>query len=306
MAKQNRVFGKVAKTLHKMKPNLVDATNIPLELRILKYKRQLHKKPYESTSWSDRSVYKDFCAVAAKHDDIFTMFKSYRSYREILENVPMETGRDCLQIIRSEGKEFLKYFDKFMQNDGVGNPVRYRYDIGKASPTTLRYVKVLVDLVNRFGSLDGLHIVEIGGGYGGQCKIISDVYQFKSYTIFDLEEVLQLTEKYLARMQLDNVFYKALHDAEPSDSYDLIISNCAFSECRKSIQDEYIDRVLLNSKRGYMTCNFDRETEDPNKPYDKKYLVKRMSERHDPVILEEVPKTGYMNFIMVWDDTIKK
>ena len=305
MTKRNNILGKVAKVAHKIKPNLVDATNLPLEFRILKYKRQLQKKPYTSTSWSDRDVYKDFCAVAAKHEDIFTMFKSYRSYREILENVSMETGRDCLQIIRNEGKNFLKYFDKFMQNDSVGNPVRYRYDFGKASPTTLRYIKVLVDLFNRFGNLNDFRIVEIGGGYGGQCKIIADVFQFKSYTIFDLDEILQLTGKYLDRMQVDNVFYKTLRDADTSDSYDLIISNCAFSECRKSIQDEYIDRILLKANRGYLTCNFDRETDDPNKPYAKKYLMKRMLKRHDPEIIDEVPKTGYMNFIMVWDDTIK-
>ena len=303
MLKRNGILRKVAETANKLKPTLVDASNLPLEIRIMRYKRQLQKKPYNSTSWSDRDVYKNFCAVAANHEDIFMMFKRYRSYREILENVSKETGRDCLQIIRNEGEGFLKYFDKFMQNDMVGNPIRYSYDIGKASPTTLRYIKVLVDLFNRFGSLEGFRIVEIGGGYGGQCKIISDAFQFQSYTIFDLEAVLQLTQRYLSKMHVDNVSYKTLQDADAAVSYDLIISNYAFTECMKPIQDEYIDHVILNATRGYLTCNYDKETPDPTTPYDKKYLVKRISERHNPEIIEEVPKTGYMNFIMVWDDT---
>jgi putative sugar O-methyltransferase len=303
--KRKSALYKLKETAQNLKPVLTDIQNLPLEIKIQRYRKQLQKKSYVATSWSDHDSYRDFCRIAANHEDIFRLFKRYRSYRAILEHLSKEVGGEYLQIIKNEGEDFLKYFDKFRGNDMAGDPIRYQYDIGKVSPTTLRYIKVLVDLFNRFGSLDGFHIVEIGGGYGGQCKIISDVFHFQSYTIFDLDAVLQLTQKYLSEMNVKDVRFKTLQDADATAPYDLVVSNYAFTECTKPVQDAYIDRVLLNASRGYLTCNYDKKSPDLNKPYDRDYLIQRISETHNPEVLEENPKTGYMNFIMVWDNTTK-
>jgi hypothetical protein len=39
-------------------------------------------------------------------------------------------------------------------------------------------------------------------------------------------------------------------------NFDLIISNYAFTEIDKNIQDIYIEKILRKSKHGYITCNF--------------------------------------------------
>jgi len=52
-------------------------------------------------------------------------------------------------------------------------------------------------MIELFGLLDDAKIVEIGGGYGGQCKIIYDCFEPISYLMIDLGELLKLQEKYL-------------------------------------------------------------------------------------------------------------
>ena len=128
------------------------------------------------------------------------------------------------------------------------------------SATTWRYIKVLSDLQMLFGDLDGWDVVEIGAGYGGQCKIINDLYDFSSYTIYDLEPVARLAQKYLRRVGSFAVDKLRLADfrrlgQDKRRMYDLVISNWALSECTKEIQDLYIEHVLRRSRRGYITYN---------------------------------------------------
>ena len=40
-----------------------------------------------------------------------------------------------------------------------------------------------------------------------------------------------------------------------SEDYDLVISNYAFSELRREVQDMYLEKIILRSKRGYITWN---------------------------------------------------
>ena len=56
---------------------------------------------------------------------------------------------------------------------------------------------MLSDLRALLGSLDDLDIIEIGGGYGGQCFVTSVVHSPKSYTLVDLEPCLAL-QKHLS------------------------------------------------------------------------------------------------------------
>ena len=47
-------------------------------------------------------------------------------------------------------------------------------DVGTMSPTTIRYIKNVSDIINAFGT--GMKsIVEVGGGYGGLCKVMSSL-----------------------------------------------------------------------------------------------------------------------------------
>ena len=114
---------------------------------------------------------------------------------------------------------------------------------------------ILCNLIEEFGDLSKFNIVEIGGGYGGQCKIISDYFKIKKYVIYDLPEVNKLQKKYLNKFNINNIFLKSFKSIEKEDDCDIIISNYALSECNKNIQDVYFNNVINYSKMGFMIWN---------------------------------------------------
>jgi hypothetical protein len=203
----------------------------------------------------DYNSYLKVCEKAAKDESVFKNFKRHPDYTPILEHVSYQQGLEYLSEIKQNCPNLLKYMDRFLTNDKIGNPNVYYFEDLKIniSPTTLRYIKVLSDLINLFGRLDEMNIIEIGGGYGGQCKIINDVYNPASYTLVDLPEVLKLNNKYLK--DIENIILRNIDDLSEIH-YDLCISNYAFSEVERKYQIFYAEKIIKNSDRGYITCNF--------------------------------------------------
>ena len=123
-------------------------------------------------SWTlqDSAVvpYLSACRAAAQGSDFFKGFKSHPAYRHVLEHVSYEEGQQYLDEVEIDYKDKL---DEIKENDALGTPVTCSYKgVGTISPTTVRYLKNTSDIVNKFGtSFDS--IVEIGGGYGGLCKV---------------------------------------------------------------------------------------------------------------------------------------
>ena len=208
------------------------------------------------SSCTEFTGYSLLCEQAANDDRIFETFRNRPEYTGVVETVDYSTGKEYLNIVMSQSPEFADVFEKFKSTDKLGNPKVYGYLYGLFSPTTLRYIKVLSDLKNYFGSLNGMRIIEIGGGYGGQCKVISDLFEFESYTLVDLQPCLRLAKKYLDKLEVKNVSYCTSHDLTGKCNYDLVISNYAFSEITRNVQDIYIKKILNKSSRGYMLCNF--------------------------------------------------
>lgn len=251
-----------------------------------------------STSISDKDSYVTICRAAAENDEVFKNFKRYPQYQEILEHCSREQGQAYLDEIYKIQHDYdlpsiQTYLDNFLQNDVLGNPIQFNYlELGVAiSPSTLRYIKVAYELWATFGRLDNFHITEIGGGYGGQCKVLSDLFQFASYTIIDLEVANLLQHRYLNTLGVKNVYLTSSIDK--GFKSDLVISNYAFSECHGDIQERYLDRVLLNSARGYMTLN---QISPDMKPIPYEVLAERLNGR----LMDEVPNTHPNNRILVW------
>ena len=183
------------------------------------------------TSIMDENDYRSVCAQAAQDPAAFGSFRAHPVYQYGLEHVTYDQGLECLRIAKQQSPHFFNSLDRFKTSDLVGSPVCYEYEaIGKIAPTTMRYIKIASDLQTMFGSLDGLSIIEIGGGYGGQCKILADLFNFKSYTIVDLSEPLALTKKFLSQCNVKNVTLVSPDEYIPGQHYDLVISNYAFSE----------------------------------------------------------------------------
>ena len=209
-----------------------------------------------SDTWTlqDEAVdpYLQVCRLAAQSSEYFNTFKSHPAYRHVLEHVSEDEGQKYLDEIEID---YMDKLDEVKQNDSLGGPVTYDYDkVGNISATTLRYIKNTSDIITKFGnSFDS--IVEIGGGYGGLCKVLSSFIKFEQYLLLDLEECNLLSRKYLSNFDLPTMSYRSEEIDEIDDNFDLLISNYAFSECHKDVQLDYIERFVKKSNNFYMMHN---------------------------------------------------
>jgi hypothetical protein len=150
---------------------------------------------------------------------------------------------------------------------------------------------------NDNSGFDGYNIIEIGGGYGGLVNTFSEYHNINSYTIVDLGTVNLLINKYLKKINSNILKGDRLktinaneheheHEATATDFnvnvnvnvdvdvdankphinnnnnnniiiYDLFISCWCLSEQKKHTFDEYLNKYIKNSKRGFIQLNYD-------------------------------------------------
>ena len=252
------------------------------------------------TSISDVNDYRKVCQLAYEDNGVFDGFKNDDIYIEILEHTSPEQGKQYFEEIMKDNPKLLEpdSIGIFSHNDMLGNPNKSMYgNFINMSPSILRYIKTISDLLKLFGDLNGKDIVEIGIGYGGLCLLICKYFNVKSYTLIDLQEVLNLSSKYLDYFNLESKLNFYTQDELSDNQYDILISNYSFSECTKETQDLYIEKVLNKSKHGYMTNNNISHIFSINS-YNKDELVNRI--KKDTKLMEEKPLTHKENYILYW------
>ena len=230
-------------------------------------------------SWTlqDSAVnpYLSACRAAAQGSDFFKIFKTNQAYRHVLEHVSCEEGKQYLEEIEIDYEDKL---DEIKENDALGTPVTCTYDgVGTISPTTIRYLKNTSDIVNKFGT-SFKSIVEIGGGYGGLCKVMSSFVDFEQYLLLDLEECNMLSTKYLGLFDLPTMSHQAEEIVDVENNFDLLISNYALSECNRETQMMYIERFVKKSDKFYLMHN-DFHADNGNMGH--KEFIEIMSDTHD-------------------------
>ena len=108
-----------------------------------------------------------------------------------------------------------------------------------------------------------------------------------------------LIKKYLDSInKIKDVEFLNLETSKPKD-WDLVISNYAFSELPRKLQEIYIDKVLLKSQRGYLIMNSGREN-FTNRSVGKLNLKELQDLLPSFEVLEEMPKTGPDNYVIIW------
>lgn len=215
----------------------------------------------ENTQWMVRDQvitnYLSACKEASENEEKFNQFKTDDRYTAILEHVSKKIADSYFKSVLENNAELINN-KSFYDNDNFGSPILNLFNSGRVharcSNSTMQYIGVLSNLIKEFGSLDNMSMVEIGGGYGGQCVIIQGVFDIKSYTIIDLLEPTLLQKKYLSKFK-ENKSETATVEGLPIKEYDLVISNYALTEILEPLQTEYVKNILLNSKHGYITCN---------------------------------------------------
>lgn len=211
----------------------------------------------DASSISDTNAYRALCNAASQDAAVFASFRQHPVYTEILEHVTPADGHKYLELVRDDDR-VLDFVRRAAPDLLRGGPITADFGLGHPmSPSLLRYAKVLADLRTHFGDLDGFRIVEVGVGYGGQCQIICGVHGVASYTLVDLPEPLALSETWLEPFEQaeDMKYVDSLRNDSESHESDLFISNYAFSEINRPIQESIIDRWASRAERGYLTYN---------------------------------------------------
>ncbi|HIK08652.1 MAG TPA: putative sugar O-methyltransferase [Oscillatoriaceae cyanobacterium M33_DOE_052] len=212
-------------------------------------------EPPLKTSLTDNGQYPEFCQNASQDPALFENFRRNPIYNAALEHDSFEQGLEYLEYAKKV-KRFDSHLEEFKKNDLIGNPMTFEYEpYGKIAPPTLRYLKVLSDIETHIGNLDNAKICEIGTGYGGLCRIICSYFQVAEYNLLDLPPVLSLVQKYLSHFEINTTIKYLDVSRLPNQEYDLVISNYAFTELRRDIQENYLQNVILKSKKGYITYN---------------------------------------------------
>lgn len=258
----------------------------------------------ESISGKDRA-YRDICLKASYSPKYFKTFRSIPQYAQIVE--PGDIG-DAFAgyLLENASDDIMKRLPIFEKLESIGKPqTRIFPNIGKFSGTTLRYIMIADHLTKLFSLPHDAKIVEIGAGFGGQCYILSSLISFSNYYIYDLPEVEVLINKVMERLTVPNVTCLPFNIDLPEEPIDLVISNYAFSECNKTIQLDYFNKVIKKSIRGYMIYNQIAESlfgNDYLSPYEFFDLLEKNGMH--PKIYPETISTHKDNLLIVWDNSL--
>lgn len=206
-------------------------------------------------------------------DGLFPTFRSHPTMLRVVEGSPARAGKWNLRRLKSN-KLFGLFVEKFSTSDFVGAPknliyFNFRGKNMSMNPTTLRYVNNLMNMLELFGPdvfrpaiVGGQKesIVEIGSGYGGECKIVNDFVSeyFKSalgdkWNVFDLNSSLPLISRWLATFG----YWASMNpDQNSLGRISLVVSNAAFSEMKRELQEKYMSQIIEKAQRGYFIENF--------------------------------------------------
>jgi hypothetical protein len=211
----------------------------------------------EWTARINQSDYINTLQDIIENSGSFSTFKSNAGYYSVVgcDAMKDEAGYILSDIIKIKHKQLLGDLKKFRENDRIGSPPIYKTLLGNFSPNTLRYMLVLGELEEHFGSLNEKNIIEIGSAYGGQCFIISRRHEFKSYTLVDIPKSVEISKKYLFLLKATkNVIFEGTNQITSKES-DLVISNFALTELDDIGWNFYFNNIISKTKNFYIITN---------------------------------------------------
>jgi hypothetical protein len=289
------------KTLHFLKQNgLLDSfEELLARTKLWDISDRDLKSLAQNSSFSDNNEYLSIVNLASDNDEVFIKFRANRQYRKILEHVTKSVGNQYLKEVRGLDLKYKELFETVSPLNNLGGPLKYRFsNLGRVSPTTIRYVYVHLKLMELFGSSEIKRVLEIGGGFGGQAAVSTYLTPDLNWSIYDLPEVSRLQSKFIHTINPKaNVSYLSGINIQ-ENSGDLLISNYALSEISRKLQLEYISKVIQNCAKGYMVWNLISErTGDGLNVQEVLNLIPNSR------AIDEYPLTDNGNKIIVWGAT---
>lgn len=199
---------------------------------------------------------------AAEEECVFDCFRSYDIAKLIVDGYPAVATHEYLKKIKAK-KYYASLLNLWEANDSFMGPEIYIYYEGKKlTPATGRHLVNVNNYIELFGkTILTKSICEIGAGWGGECVLmqrVKDIYfpkKYLNYTIFDLSTSVGLIEKFTSKFAAKCTFSNL--SIIQKHSFDLVISNGAYSEMGRELQEEYFRKVISKSRNGYFITNFD-------------------------------------------------
>jgi hypothetical protein len=221
----------------------------------------------------------EICLKSINDENYFNSFKRNEKFTSILEHTSEIFGREYVQLIVTEFSDLIKLIDwvKVKENDKLGGAVLVNFNELSSfidlpdynfSPSTIGYLYKGLSFLKFMASKNKktINILEIGAGYGGQCKLIKDLaplfdIKIGDYGLIDLQAVSDLQRKYLTTLNYNNISYygyEELKDFDIFDKYDVLISVYALGEFDIEVQNFYVNNVLKNIKDFYLIWNTEK------------------------------------------------
>ena len=121
------------------------------------------------------------------------------------------------------------------------------------------------------------------------------LFEIKKYELFDLEPALGLANRYIQDARLNLLLGNHTAPTKLPNKSDLLISNYAFSELVRNLQDQYLTDIIQNSPRGYVIYNH------ISPPEFRSLTAKEFASKIPGAeIFREIPTTHSENVLVVW------
>jgi putative sugar O-methyltransferase len=228
-----------------------------------------------------RNEYLELIKKFIQNDELFDNFKQNPTIKLIIENTNFESGLECLSKIKSADFKLLRSLNIYSQSiieliserEKIGNPETFDYPITsrvnenpaydyplRLSPTTLRYIMHVSQIIDWFGPVefDDAVIGEIGGGYGGLCTIFHEYYSPSVYYLFDLPEVMDFQKKYIKKFN-PSINVRRCKNMKLNLTTDLLLVYCSWPEFDLSTKMDYLNHVIKYAKKAILAINYDFE-----------------------------------------------
>jgi hypothetical protein len=150
-------------------------------------------------------------------------------------------------------------------NDRIGNPWLCNINNINCSPNSLKYVYfgllTIKHILNK--NINNINIIEIGGGYGGQCLILQELLNkfniiYNKYIIIDLDNVSNFQKKYI---EINNMSRKCefinyeKYKEYNFDNNNFLFSSYALSQFIDINRNNYYENLLKYIIGGFIVWN---------------------------------------------------
>jgi hypothetical protein len=208
-----------------------------------------------SSSISASMPWASICSAFADGRRESHNFRRNVAVRDVVETAGPVEGRFYARRIHEWGNEWLGD-PAVTKIDTWGDPIRWPGPLlgtpGAFSPTTLRYLATALWLKNSGYLTHGLDVIEIGVGFGGLAAM-NALVSGTITTLVDLPQVEHAAMRMLAENDLSR--HARLSDGHGADPAHLVVSNYAFTELSRDVQNDYFEKHIRRASHCVIISN---------------------------------------------------